>query len=125
LPVDRDKHVTMHTLRHTCAMNLLAAGVDITVIALWLGHEQTSTTEIYLHADMETKKTALEKTRSPEVLPGTYTPNPGILTWLEALYWASYDFFASRHFEWLRGIQPTRADSVQSRTMCGTTAALA
>jgi len=79
------KHVTMHTLRHTTAMDLLHAGVDITVIALWLGHEQTSTTDIYLHADMETKNAALEKTRPPEVAPGTYTPDPGILTWLEAL----------------------------------------
>ena len=50
-----------------------------------LGHEQTSTTDIYLHADMETKKAALDKTRPPEVTPGTYTPAPGILTWLEAL----------------------------------------
>jgi len=61
------------------------AGVDITVIALWLGHEQTSTTDTYLHADMETKKTALEKTRPSEVAPGTYQPTPSILTWLEAL----------------------------------------
>lgn len=79
------KHVTMHTLRHTTAMNLLHAGVDITVIALWLGHEQTSTTDIYLHADMETKKAALDKTRPPGVTPGTFTPPPEILTWLEAL----------------------------------------
>lgn len=79
------KHVTMHTLRHTTAMNLLHAGVDITVIALWLGHEQTSTTNIYLHADMTTKKAALEKTRPPEVTPGSYTPEPGILIWLEGL----------------------------------------
>ncbi|WP_314192304.1 tyrosine-type recombinase/integrase [uncultured Arthrobacter sp.] len=84
-PSLRPKHVTMHTLRHTTAMNLLHAGVDITVIALWLGHEQTSTTDVYLHADMTTKKDALEKTRPPEVVPGTYTPAPGILTWLEAL----------------------------------------
>lgn len=79
------KHVTMHALRRTTAMNLLHAGVDITVIALWLGHEQTSTTDIYLHADMTTKKAALEKTRPPEVTPGRYTPDPGILTWLEGL----------------------------------------
>ena len=84
-PSLKTKHVTMHTLRHTTAMNLLHAGVDITVIALWLGHEQTSTTDIYLHADMETKKSALEKTRPPEVTPGTYHPTPSILTWLEAL----------------------------------------
>ena len=79
------KHITMHTLRHTTAMNLLHAGVDITVIALWLGHEQTSTTDIYLHADMATKNAALEKTRPPEVVPGNYIPGPDILTWLQGL----------------------------------------
>jgi site-specific recombinase XerD len=46
------KHVTPHVLRHTCAMRLLAAGVDTTVIALWLGHESVETTQIYLHADL-------------------------------------------------------------------------
>ena len=47
----------MHTLRHTAAMRLLLAGNDITVIALWLGHEQIATTNIYLHADMTHKRT--------------------------------------------------------------------
>lgn len=79
------KHVTMHTLRHTTAMNLLHAGVDITVIALWLGHEQTSTTDVYLHADMRTKESALERTRPLDIAPGNYTPEPGILRWLESL----------------------------------------
>lgn len=41
------KHLTPHTLRHTCAMNLLIDGVDITVVALWLGHESLQTTQIY------------------------------------------------------------------------------
>ena len=53
----RDKHVTMHTLRHTAAMRLLHAGTDIAVIALWLGHEQLATAHIYLHADMTQKET--------------------------------------------------------------------
>ena len=51
-PSLRCKHVTMHTLRHTAAMRLLHAGIDIAVIALWLGHEQIATAHIYLHADM-------------------------------------------------------------------------
>ena len=51
-PSLKPKHVTTHTLRHTAAMRLLMAGNDVTVIALWLGHEQISTTNIYLHADM-------------------------------------------------------------------------
>lgn len=84
-PSIANKHVSWHSLRHTTAMNLLHAGVDITVIALWLGHEQTSTTDIYLHADMETKKRALERTRSPEVESGVYTPPPDLLTWLDSL----------------------------------------
>lgn len=79
------KHLTWHSLRHTSAMNLLHAGVDITVIALWLGHEQTTTTEIYLHHDMETKKNALEHTRPPQVEPGTYVPPADILAWLNNL----------------------------------------
>jgi integrase/recombinase XerD len=53
------KHVTPHTLRHSTAMALLRAGVDTSVIALWLGHESPETTQAYLHADMEIKKRAL------------------------------------------------------------------
>lgn len=84
-PSMASKHVTWHTLRHTTAMNLLHSGVDITIIALWLGHEQTSTTDVYLHADMETKKQALEQTRPPEVDPGVYAPAPKVLAWLDSL----------------------------------------
>ena len=51
----------MHTLRHTAAMRLLLAGNDITVIALWLGHEQLATTNIYLHADMSHKQRAIDR----------------------------------------------------------------
>lgn len=79
------KHVTMHTLRHTAAMNLLAAGVDVSVIALWLGHTDTHSTDAYLHADMTIKQAALDRTRPPNVKPGTYQPDPDILTWLTAL----------------------------------------
>lgn len=55
------KHVTMHTLRHTAAMNLLAAGVDVSVIALWLGHADTHSTDAYLHADMAIKQAAIDR----------------------------------------------------------------
>ncbi|MBV8217674.1 MAG: site-specific integrase, partial [Solirubrobacterales bacterium] len=57
-PSLKAKRVTMHTLRHTAAMRLPLAGNDVTVIALWLGHEQISTTNIYLHADMSHKQQA-------------------------------------------------------------------
>lgn len=79
------KHVTMHTLRHTAAMNLLAAGVDISVIALWLGHADTHSTDAYLHADMAIKQAAIDRTRPPDIPPGTYQPEPEILAWLTAL----------------------------------------
>lgn len=79
------KHITMHTLRHTAAMNLLAQGTDITVIALWLGHQHTTTTDIYLHADMTIKQAAIDRTRPPNTPPGTYKPTPDILTWLNNL----------------------------------------
>lgn len=79
------KHVTMHTLRHTAAMNLLAAGVDVSVIAMWLGHADTHSTDAYLHADMAIKQAAIDRTRPPEIEPGTYRPEPDILAWLTAL----------------------------------------
>jgi integrase len=54
-PSLKRKKVTLHTLRHTAAMRLLCAGVDTSVIALWLGHEQIETTHVYLHADLSLK----------------------------------------------------------------------
>lgn len=80
-----DKHLTMHTLRHTTAMNLLAGGVDISVIALWLGHQRTQSTDVYLHADMAIKQAAIDRTRPPNTQPGAYHPEPGILAWLATL----------------------------------------
>lgn len=79
------KHVTMHTLRHTAAMNLLTAGVDVAVIAMWLGHADTHSTDAYLHADMAIKQAAIDRTRPPDVKPGTYQPEPDILAWLTSL----------------------------------------
>jgi integrase/recombinase XerD len=60
-PSLKHKHVTPHVLRHTAAMELLSAGVDTTVIAMWLGHESTQTTQVYLHAHMALKEAALAK----------------------------------------------------------------
>jgi integrase len=79
------KQVTAHTLRHTAAMRLLLSGVDITVIALWLGHEDTATTQIYLHADMTQKERAIARTRPLHTKPGRYQPPDPILAFLEAL----------------------------------------
>ncbi|WP_113716820.1 tyrosine-type recombinase/integrase [Arthrobacter dokdonensis] len=79
------KHVSTHALRHTAAMRLLQAGVDITVIALWLGHEQVSSTNSYLHADMTQKERAIATVTPPNSKPGRYHPPDAILTFLEAL----------------------------------------
>jgi len=79
------KSVTMHTLRHTAAMRLLLAGNDITVIALWLGHEQVSTTTIYLHADMTHKQQAIDRVAPLTAKPGRYHPPDALLTFLENL----------------------------------------
>jgi site-specific recombinase XerC len=79
------KNVTPHVLRHTAAMKLLHAGVDITVIALWLGHESVTTTQIYLQADMALKQQALDRTRPPAAQPGRYRPPDQLLAFLQAL----------------------------------------
>jgi integrase/recombinase XerD len=79
------KTVTMHTLRHTAAMRLLLAGNDITVIALWLGHEQVSTTTIYLHADMTHKQQAIDRTAPLTAKASRYQPPDALLTFLENL----------------------------------------
>jgi site-specific recombinase XerD len=79
------KTVTMHVLRHTAAMRLLRAGIDTSVIALWLGHEQIETTQIYLHADLEIKERALAKTTPANTTPGRYRPPDKLLAFLQAL----------------------------------------
>jgi len=66
-------------------MRLLHAGVDTTVIALWLGHEQVETTQMYLHADLALKERALAKTTPPASAPGRYRPPDTMLAFLEAL----------------------------------------
>jgi integrase/recombinase XerD len=59
------KRVTPHLIRHGTAMHLLQSGVDITVIALWLGHEDVQTTHVYLQADLAMKEKALNKLAFP------------------------------------------------------------
>lgn len=81
----RCKHVSPHVLRHTAAMELLQAGVDTTVIALWLGHESIETTHIYLEADLAMKEKALAKTRPHGGCPGVYKPDDALLAFLKAL----------------------------------------
>ncbi len=84
-PSLRRKTITAHVLRHTTAMRLLHAGVDTSVIALWLGHVSIDTTQIYLHADLELKEQALARTRPPNGRTGRYQPPDSLLAWLEGL----------------------------------------
>jgi site-specific recombinase XerD len=84
-PTLTSKNVTAHTMRHTAAMRLLHAGVDTTVIALWLGHEQIATTQIYLHADLALKERALNRTRPPNTKPGRYRATDTLIAFLDSL----------------------------------------
>jgi site-specific recombinase XerD len=81
----REKRITPHVLRHTAAMRLLHAGVDTSVIALWLGHENIETTQVYLHADLALKERALARTTPMNTKPGRYRPSDPILAFLEAM----------------------------------------
>jgi integrase/recombinase XerD len=79
------KTVTPHVLRHTTAMRMLAAGIDVATISLWLGHESIESTQAYLHADMGIKQRALDRTAPPETPPGRYVPADTLLEFLENL----------------------------------------
>ena len=84
-PSLNDKRVSAHTFRHAAAMRPLHAGIDTSVIALWLGHEQADTTQIYLHADLTIKERALARTTPPGVKPGRYQPPDKTLAFLNSL----------------------------------------
>jgi integrase/recombinase XerD len=84
-PSVKEKNVTPHTLRHTAAMTLLKAGVDTSVIALWLGHEGPETTQVYLHAGMTIKEQALARVQQPGTSPGRYRPPDTLLAFLDSL----------------------------------------
>lgn len=84
-PSLKDRAITPHTLRHSAAMALLHRGVDLTVIALWLGHESTETTMIYLHADMQLKERALTHASANNTIPKRFQPPDKLLAFLESL----------------------------------------
>jgi integrase/recombinase XerD len=84
-PTLTGKTITPHVLRHTAAMRLLSAGVDTTVIALWLGHEQVATTQTYIHADLALKQQALARTTPAGTPPGRYQPPDQVIAFLEGL----------------------------------------
>lgn len=84
-PSLKNKRVSPHVLRHTAAMELLQAGVDHSVIALWLGHESAETTMIYLQADLALKEKILARMKPLDVKTGRYQPGDKLLQFLNAL----------------------------------------
>lgn len=84
-PSLRGKRVSPHVLRHSTAMELLHHGVDQTVIALWLGHENVETTQVYIHADIRLKEAALARISATASNPGRYRPDDELLAFLESL----------------------------------------
>lgn len=81
----KNRTITPHTLRHSTAMGLLQRGVDLTVIALWLGHESPETTFMYVHADMTLKERALAHADAAHRPPKRYRPPDKLIAFLESL----------------------------------------
>lgn len=79
------RNVTPHVLRHTTAMRMLSAGIDITTIALWLGHESPDSTRPYIHADLQLKQRALDRTAPPTTSPGRFRASDTLLAFLKTL----------------------------------------
>jgi integrase/recombinase XerD len=84
-PALREKKVSPHVLRHSAAMRLLNADVDTTVIALWMGHENVATTQIYIHADLALMERAIARTAPQDTPPGRYQPPDTVLAFLNGL----------------------------------------
>ena len=82
-----EKHVTPHTFRHTAAVHLVAAGVDVTVIQSWLGHAHLDTTFLYAQANVETKRNAIEQVDGDArpAGPPRWKRKPALMAWLDAL----------------------------------------
>ncbi len=79
------RRVSPHVIRHSTAMGLLQSGVDITVIALWLGHESPATTHAYIEADLAMKERAMQKLHPPKLKPLRYRPDDRLLAFLQGL----------------------------------------
>ena len=85
IPTIRTKNITPHTFRHSVALNLLQSGVDISTIAIWLGHESILTTHKYMEADMEMKRRTLEKIQEPGEMAFQFKPDDTLLAFLDSL----------------------------------------
>jgi integrase len=79
------RHITPHSMRHTVATHLLQAGVRITEVALWLGHESPVTTHGYVEADQTMKQRTLAAVKAPKIGRPFYRPTDSVLKFLESL----------------------------------------
>ena len=84
-PQLRQRHISAHSVRHTVAQHLLCEGVDITVIALWLGHESLTSTHGYIEADLEMKERALSSISPPATKGKRYHPSDSLVSFLQSL----------------------------------------
>ena len=84
-PSLKEKKVTPHTIRHTTAMHLLQSGVALTLIALWLGHEDLSTTHIYMTSDLKMKERALNALQDTPAQKRRFQPSDTLLRFLDSL----------------------------------------
>ncbi len=85
MPSLKAKRISPHTFRHSTALHLLQAGVDLSSIAIWLGHENINTTHKYMEADMDMKENILAKLASPSTNPGRYKLSRDVLAFLSSL----------------------------------------
>ena len=81
----RSKSISPHTFRHSTAMHLMQSGVDLTVIALWLGHEDISTTHVYMEADLAMKEDALSRLQPVNAVGVRYRPPDKLMHFLQSL----------------------------------------
>jgi site-specific recombinase XerD len=79
------KRITAHNLRHSCAMDLLASGLDVATVAIWLGHEKLESVNAYVHSDLTMKERALDRRSPLKAGAGRYRPNDALLAFLENL----------------------------------------
>jgi integrase/recombinase XerD len=85
MPSLAGRAISPHTLRHSTAMHLLQSGVDISVIALWLGHESPTTTHQYVEADLAMKEKALSRLQDPNVAARRFRADDALLDFLKTL----------------------------------------
>ena len=84
-PQLKRQQISPHIVRHGTAMHMLQAGVDLTLIALWLGHASPSTTHMYVEADLAMKQRALNAIQPPRLNQRRFRPSDRILAFLEGL----------------------------------------